>query len=277
VELGIDGKVAVVSGASRGIGRAIAKRLVEEGALVVMAARRAPDLESAGAEIDAGRSGRIATVVADMTDLADVARVIDVAHERFGLVQIAISNVIGHVIDVDVDVEGEGPGAGTFSGLPASEYRQEFSHLLVSAWALASACIPDMKAERWGRIMNIGSGVAREPTKDLPHVLPNTVRPAVAALYRSLARDLAPDGITVNNILTGSILTERNRSYWRWLAAERGQTVEEVTSGVTGGIPVRRMGEPEEMAALVGFLASTLASSITGQSIPVDGGINRHV
>jgi len=161
--------------------------------------------------------------------------------------------------------------------MAAEHYREEFTRLLVSAWALAQQCIPDMKAKRWGRIMNIGSGVAREPTKDLPHVLPNTVRPAVAGLYRSLARQLAPDGITVNNILTGSILTDRNRSYWRWLAGERGQTVEEVTSGVTGGIPARRMGEPAEMAALVTFLASDLAGRITGQSIPVDGGTNRHL
>jgi len=275
VQLGLEGKVAVVSGASRGIGRAIATELAREGANVMMAARRPDDLERAAAAIEAERPGQVATVTADLTDPDDVARVVDAAHRRFGPVQIAVSNVIGHVIDAGK--EGEGPGAGTFVTMPPGEYRKEFAHLLVSAWALAVRCIPDMRARGWGRIMNIGSGVAREPTKDLPHVLPNTVRPAVAGLYRSLARELAPDGITVNNILTGSILTERNRSYWEWLAGERGQSVEEVTSGVTGGIPARRMGEPAEMAALVGFLASERAARITGQSIPVDGGTNRHL
>jgi 3-oxoacyl-[acyl-carrier protein] reductase len=275
VLLGLNGKVAVVSGASRGIGRAIATELAREGANVVMAARRPEDLQRAADAIEAERPGQVATVTADMTDPDDVARVVDAAHEQFGPVAIAVSNVIGHVIDAGK--EGEGPGAGTFVGMPPAEYRNEFAHLLVSAWALAVRCIPDMKSAGWGRIVNIGSGVAREPTKELPHVLPNTVRPAVAGLYRSLARELAPDGITVNNILTGSILTERNRSYWRWLAGERGQSVEEVTSGVTAGIPARRMGEPDEMAALVGFLVSDRAGRITGQSIPVDGGTNRHL
>ena len=275
MRLGLEDKVAVISGASRGIGRAIATLLAGEGALVVMAARGADDLGQAAHDIEALRPGRVATVTADLTDPDDVERVVEVAHQRFGPVQVAVSNVIGHVIDASK--EGEGPGAGTFTSMPAAEYRNEFAHLLVSAWALADRCIPDMKAGAWGRIMNIGSGVAREPTKDLPHVLPNTVRPAVAGLYRAMARELAPHGITVNNILTGSILTERNRSYWQWLAKERGQTVEEVTSGVRAGIPVRRMGEPKEMAALVGFLASERAASITGQSIPVDGGTSRHL
>jgi 3-oxoacyl-[acyl-carrier protein] reductase len=275
MDLGLEGRVAIVSGGSRGIGRAIATELAGEGALVVLAARRQQDLDEAAAAIDALHPGRVAAVAGDLTDPDAVERVVGAARHRFGPIDIAVSNVIGHVIDTSS--EGEGPGAGTFVSMAAEHYREEFTRLLVSAWALADRCIPDMRATGRGRIMNIGSGVAREPTKDLPHVLPNTVRPAVAGLYRALARRLAPDGITVNNILTGSILTERNRSYWRWLAEERGQTVAEVTSGVTGGIPARRMGEPEEMAALVAFLASDLAARITGQSIPVDGGINRHL
>ena len=125
---------------------------------------------------------------------------------------------------------------------------------------------------RWGRICNIGSGVAREPTTDLPHILPNTVRAPVAGLYRVLAHRLAPEGITVNNLLTGSISTERNSSYWRWLAGERGQTVDEVTQGMRASIPLRRMGYPQEMAAVVAFLCSQRAARITGQSIPVTGG-----
>ena len=119
--------------------------------------------------------------------------------------------------------------------------------------------------------------MAREPTKDLPHVLPNTVRPAVAGLYRAYARRVAPYGITVNSVLTGAILTERNRSYWEWLARDRGATVEEVMSAFLRMIPAGRMGEPEEEAAVVAFLVSERAAAVTGQSIPVDGGISRHV
>jgi 3-oxoacyl-[acyl-carrier protein] reductase len=275
MELGLQQRVAIVSGGSRGIGRAIANALADEGARVVLAARRQDDLDSAAAAINARHPGAAVGVSADMCDPEGVRSVVDVAHERFGPVSIAVSNVIGHVIDVKK--EGAGPGAGTFTTIPAQDYREEFTHLLVSAWALADATIPDMRAQKWGRIMNIGSGVAREPSKTLPHVLPNTVRPAVAGLYRIMSKRLAPDGITVNNILTGSILTERNRSYWEWLAVERNQPVEVVRSVMTDSIPARRMGEPEEMAALVTFLASEQARHITGQSIPVDGGINYHL
>jgi len=270
MDYGIEGRVAVVSGGSRGIGRAIATTLAGEGVRVVIAARTQSDLDDAAAAIDAVAPGHVEAVAADMKAPDDVARVVEVARRRFGPVGIAISNVIGHVIDPGK--EGEGPGAGTFATMPPEEYRREFTSLFVSAWALAMACLPDMRAARWGRICNIGSSVAREPSTDLPHILPNAVRPAVAGLHRVLAARLAGDGITVNNILTGSIATDRNTSYWRWLAEERGVTVEQVLEGRLAGTPLRRMGRPEEMAALVAFLCSRHAARVTGQSIPVTGG-----
>jgi 3-oxoacyl-[acyl-carrier protein] reductase len=270
MEYRIEGKVAIVSGGSRGIGRAIADVLVGEGVRVVIAARTQTHLDEAAGALDAIAPGNVEAVAADMTNPTDVDRVVGIARQRFGPVGIAVSNVIGHVIDAAK--EGDGPGAGTFADMAPQEYRREFASLFVSAWALATSCLPDMRAARWGRICNIGSGVAREPTTDLPHILPNTVRAPVAGLYRVLAHRLATEGVTVNNILTGSISTERNSSYWRWLAAERRQTVEEVTVGVRAGIPLRRMGYPEEMAALVAFLCSQQAGRITGQSIPVTGG-----
>ena len=270
MEYGIEGKVAIISGGSRGIGRAIAQTLAGEGARVVIAARTTSSLDEAAKAIDTIAPGRVEPVAADMTDPADVDRVVNAARQRFGPVGIAVSNVIGHVIDPAK--EGDGPGAGTFATMAPQEYRREFTSLFVSAWALARSCIPDMRAAGWGRICNIGSAVAREPTTDLPHILPNTVRPPVAGLYRVLAHRLRGDGITVNNILTGSISTERNSSYWRWLAGERGETFEEVTAERRSAIPLRRMGYPEEMAALVAFLCSQRAAEITGQSIPVSGG-----
>src|SRR5579859_1037218 len=275
MDYGIKGKVAVVSGGSRGIGRAIARTLAAEGVAVVIAARTQSHLDDAAAEIHALGDARVEAVAADMTSPADVERVVGIARKQFGPVGIAVSNVIGHVIDPET--EGSGPGAGTLASMAPEEYRREFEHLFVSAWALAHAALPDMRAARWGRICNIGSGVAREPATDLPHVLPNTVRPAVAGMHRILAASVARDGVTVNNILTGGILTERNRSYWKWLAGERGQTFEEVTAGVNARIPLRRQGEPEEMAALVAFLCSQQGGRVTGQSIPVNGGGSRHL
>jgi 3-oxoacyl-[acyl-carrier protein] reductase len=275
VDYGLDGRVAVVSGASRGIGRAIAGVLGAEGAAVVLAGRTADDLDAAAAELDRIAPGRVLAVRADMTDRDDVGRVVDAARDRFGPVTIAISNVIGHVIDAAR--EGTGPGAGSFDTIRTADYEQEFRQLFVSAWTLARACVPDMRTAGWGRICNIGSGVAREPATQLPHLLPNVVRPAVAGLHRLLAARLAPDGITVNNILTGSILTERNRAYWSWLAQERNTGVAEVSRAMTDTIPAGRMGEPHELAALVAFLCSAQAGRITGQSIPVVGGGSRHL
>jgi 3-oxoacyl-[acyl-carrier protein] reductase len=275
MDYGLDGKVAIVSGGSRGIGKAIALMLATEGVSVMLAARTESDLQSAAAEIAAVAGDRVATDAADMTNPSDVDRVVAVTRDRFGAVSIAISNVIGHV--VDATKEGDGPGAGSFASMPAEEYRREFQQLFVSAWALAHSVLPDMRSAGWGRICNIGSGVAREPATNLPHVLPNVVRPAVAGMYRLMAHRLAGEGITVNNILTGSILTERNLAYWQWLANERGVAVDDVTSTFHAQIPIRRQGAPEEMAALVTFLCSNQARHITGQSIPVDGGISRHL
>ncbi|MCW2523928.1 MAG: family oxidoreductase [Frankiales bacterium] len=275
MDYGIAGRVAIVSGGSRGIGRAIATALVREGAKVVIAARTVANLDETLAELEAIAPGHAHAIGASMTDPPSVERVVAEARDRFGPIAIAVSNVIGHVIDAEK--EGSGPGAGTFETMPTAAYREEFTQLLVSSWALARACVPDMQAAGWGRICNIGSGVAREPSTHLPHLLPNVVRPSVAGLHRLLAARLAPDGITVNNILTGSILTERNRSYWVWLAKERGETVPEVTRDMTARIPLGRFGEPEEMAALVAFLCSDRARMVTGQSIPVVGGGSAHL
>jgi 3-oxoacyl-[acyl-carrier protein] reductase len=275
MNLGLEGRTAVVSGGSRGIGRAIATTLAREGANVLIVARTAAPLAEAQASIDQIAAGRCASIAADMTKPEEVNGVVAFALDRFGPVDIAISNVIGHVIDIAK--EGSGPGAGVFATMPAQEYEREFEHLLVSAWALASAVVPDMRRRKWGRICNIGSGVAREPATHLPHVLPNVVRPAVAGFHRLIAEELRSDGITVNNILTGAILTERNRSYWEWLATERGASVAEVTQSFNATIPMRRMGEPAEMAALVAFLCSERAALITGQSIPVVGGGSAHL
>jgi len=271
----LDGRVAIVSGGSRGIGRAIAETLAREGARVVIASRTESYLDEAAGSLESAAPGRVHAVAADMTDPADIDRVVSAARSRFGTISIAISNVIGHVIDAQR--EGEGPGAGTFQTLEPEEYRREFRQLFISSWALAQACIPDMRAQRWGRICNIGSSAAREPATQLPHTLPNVVRPAVAGMHRLLAARLAQDGITVNNILTGGILTERNASYWRWLADSRGQSLDQVTSVVNEAIPIGRMGEPKEMAALVAFLCSAQASRVTGQSIPVNGGASVHL
>lgn len=275
MDLGIDGRVAVISGASTGIGRAVAAVLAAEGCRLVIASRTESKIEEAAAEIDQLAPGRVEAVAADMTDRTDVERVVDVARSRFGPVDIAMSNVTGYTLGSPRPVEGA--GAGAFETAPPEAFRDEFRHLVTSGWLLARAVLDDMRAKRWGRIVNIGSRVAREPDTSLPHVLPNVSRPAAAGLHRLLAWRLAADGVTVNNVLTGDIETGRGLAYRSALAAKRGESLEGLMASQHQNIPVRRYGKPSEMAALVAFLCSERAGGITGQSIPIDGGMSRHL
>jgi 3-oxoacyl-[acyl-carrier protein] reductase len=275
VDLGLEGRVAIVAGASRGIGKATARELAQEGCHVVLTARTAAALEAAADEITAVAANGVEAVAADMASPDGVARAVAVAQARFGPVTVAVTNMVGWIVDQIVD--GQGPDIGSFHNTPSFVFREEFAKHVVSPWLLAHATIPDMTDAGWGRIVNIGSGASREPFPEIPHVWSDTVRPAEAGLLRALAHRLTPHGITVNNALTGAILSERNRDYFTWLAAERHVSFDEAALPVTDRIALKRMGEPAEQAALIAFLCSTRAQHITGQSIPIDGGISRHL
>jgi 3-oxoacyl-[acyl-carrier protein] reductase len=275
MDLGIEGRVAVVSGASSGIGRASALTLAAEGCQVVMVSRTRANIEEAASEVDRTAPGRVEAVAADMTDPAGVSQAVQVATDRFGQVDIVMSNVTGYTLGAPRAVEGS--GAGAFETAPPEAFRDEFRHLVLSGWLLAQATLGGMKDRHWGRIVNIGSRVAREPDTSLPHVLPNISRPAAAGVHRLLARRLAPWGITVNNVLTGDIETGRGQAYRTALAAKTAIDLESLIASQHQRIPVRRYGKPAEMAAVVAFLCSDRAGRITGQSIPVDGGMSRHL
>ena len=278
MDLQISGKTAIVSGGSKGIGKQIAHMLLAEGVRVTIVARNPDTLAQARAELEeADALGRVQAVAADMTQLTGVRSAVQFARDHFGPVDIAVSNVIGTVIRSNDADRQKGPKSGHFSDLEREDFNVGFQQLLMSAWYLAHAVLPDMQERRWGRIINIGSKVAREPKWEIPHVLPNMVRPTVAALYRSLADAVFADGVTVNNALTGSIATERNRSYMSWLAQERGKTVEESDRDHHIVNAIKRPGTPEEMASLILFWCSAQAGMITGQSIAVDGGGSRHI
>jgi 3-oxoacyl-[acyl-carrier protein] reductase len=273
MDLGIEGRVAIVSGGSKGIGFATARALLAAGCAVTISARNPAALESAKARLEAEAQGRVAAISADMTERAQVKAVVEQTIARFGQVDIAVSNVVGHVISQ----AESGPHAGHFADLDPADFKAEFKQLLLSAWYLAEAVLPTMRARGWGRIVNVGSGVAREPAWHLPHMLPNAVRPAVAGLYRGLASRLASSGVTVNSVLTGSIATERNADYFTWLAKERGVDREDLLREMYAGSPIQRPGKPEEMAAVIAFLCSERARHISGQSLPVTGGVSRHL
>jgi 3-oxoacyl-[acyl-carrier protein] reductase len=259
MDLGIKDRVALVSGGSRGIGRAVAEMLAEEGCRVVVVSRRQASVDKA-VEAIRQSGATVAGVAADMTDKNEVARVVAYARETFGAPEIVVTNVhIG---------EGGADGDSDFESLPDADYFDGFNAFTMSIVYLAREVIPDMKKRNWGRIISIGSGAAKEPPKNIQHLLHNIARAPAVVLNKSLANDLGRYGITVNTIGTGWIATEAVEKF------ARDMNIDDMDAWVKDNfsIPMGRLGQPREEAALVTFLASELAGFITGNFIPVDGG-----
>jgi len=256
VDLGLSGKVALVGGASRGLGRAIAEALAAEGARLVMCARGAEPLEEARAAVAAHGVEAVA-VPADLTEPAEAARVVQAARDAFGHVDVLVTNT-------------GGPPPGTFEALSQAQWSAAVRQNLDSVLNLVRPVLPDMKARRWGRIVNVTSISVKQPIDNL--ILSNSVRAAVTGFARTLANEVAPHGITVNNVMPGYTATERVEDLAAELSGPRGLTPAQVKAGWEAQIPMGRLGRPRELTAAVAFLASERASYITGVSLAVDGG-----
>jgi 3-oxoacyl-[acyl-carrier protein] reductase len=257
MDLGLRGKVALVAAASRGLGRATALELAKEGTKLVLCARGATDLEAARTDIVNRTGVDVHAVVADVSDRAQLERVTSEAMARFGQIDILVTNA-------------GGPPAGLFEAHEWAAWERAVNLTLRSAVELTRAVLPGMRARKWGRIINVTSIAAKQPVDNL--ILSNSIRSAVTGFARTLANEVARDGVTVNNILPGYTRTERVEQLAESTAKKEGLTAEDVVARFEKEIPMRRLGEPEEFAALAVFLASTRASYITGQSIAVDGG-----
>ena len=244
MDLHLEGRTAIVCGASSGIGRGIAEALAEEGANVVMFARRKELLER-----EAARLGALA-VVGDVTVAEDLERVVRTTLDSFAGIDILVNN-------------SGGPPRSAAIALDPESVRTAVELLLVSVVRLTSLCLPHLERSGRGRIVNIASSSVREPIDSL--ALSNAVRPGVIGWAKTLARELGPLGITVNSIAPGWIDTERVREV----------SPEGVTENELAAIPVRRLGTPREIGDLVAFLCSERASYITGTVIPFDGGLTR--
>lgn len=256
MDLGLRDRVAIVAAGSKGLGRAIAETLAAEGARVVLCARGAAALDAACRAItEAG--GRCHGVLADVSVPADVARVAAEAETTFGRVDILVTN-------------SGGPKAGRFETLTPDDWDTATRLLLSSAVGFARAVLPGMRARRWGRIINVTSIAVKQPVEGL--MLSNSLRAGVVGFARTLANEVAAEGITVNNLVPGYTRTERVVDLSAQMAAAGGTTAEDVIRRWEAEIPMRRLGEPRELAALAAFLASEQAAYITGQSIAVDGG-----
>lgn len=256
MELGLRGKVALVAASSRGLGRAVAEELAREGARLVLCARGEPALRETAEAIRAS-GAEVEAVTADVSRPADVARVVQAGIRAFGRIEILVTN-------------GGGPPAGPFESHSAEAWHEAVRQTLDSVVELTRAVLPGMRERRWGRIINITSIAVKQPVDNL--ILSNSVRAAVTGFARTLANEVAPFGITVNNVMPGYTRTARIDELAAKNAALRGTTAADQLAVFEKQIPMGRLGEPREFAAMVAFLASERASYVTGSSIAVDGG-----
>lgn len=260
MDLGLIGKVALVSGGSKGMGRAAAEELAREGARVLVVARGQEAIDETVAAIR--RSGGVAEgLSADMTDPEGIAAAITTCHERLGGgPDIAVANVYG-------------TARLSFDTAAPSDFQQGYDLLVMSAVHLAQAVVPNMKSRGWGRIVTIGSFCVKRPHWQVPLLVDNVTRAAAAALSKSLANELGAFGITVNTVAPGFIATDMALAWMDEMAREQGQDPSVAAKALDATIPVGRKGTSEEIAAAVLFLSSQRASYITGQLIMVDGGL----
>jgi len=246
MDLGIEGRVALVMGASRGIGCGIAAALAREGARVAIASRSRERIEEAAAGID----GEVSPFVADASDTGRLASLVEEVADALGPVEVLVANTggppLGGALDHDLD-----------------EWECAYRSLVLAPRVLAGAVVPGMRERGWGRIVNVGSSSTREPIPGLN--LSNSHRMATVGFLKTLSREVAADGITVNTVATGRFATER-------LAANAG-SMEAAEAAASEHVPAGRLGTPEEYGDLVAFLCSERAAYLTGTVIPLDGGL----
>ncbi len=262
MDLGLRGKVAIVTASSRGIGKGIARVLAEEGAKVVLFARSEEELRKASEEIRKSTGGDVAYVIGDLTATQDLDRLIREARELMGPIDILVFNA-------------GSPKPGTFSELTPSDWDYAVKLLLTSAVWLTKGVVDDMAKRGWGRLIYVTSFTLRQPVPNL--VLSNVVRLSLAGLVKSLAIEYGPRGITANGIMQGYILTDRVMQLAKDEASRLNTTIDQVLKNWSSQIPVGRYGRPEEIGYLVAFLASDKASYINGSMILIDGGLVRCV
>ncbi len=259
MDLGIKGRVAIVAASSKGLGKASAMALAEEGVKLTICARGEADLKSAADEIGGKTGAEVLPVVTDVTLKDNVNKLVQATLERYGQIDILVNNAGGPPPVVSfLDVSDEG-------------WQDSIGLNLISTINMCRAVVPHMKDRKWGRIVNIMSVSVKQPLDGL--LLSNVSRMGVIGFSKSISNELAADNITVNTVCPGPIMTDRVKNMTQARAKNEGKTPEEILVSYSSVIPMRRIGEPRELGSLVAFLASELASYITGTAVQVDGGM----
>src|SRR5215813_2181019 len=260
MDLRLKGRVAIVAAASTGLGRAVARELSKEGASVAICARTAETLQKTASEIRRETGGEVLHKTVDVTKESEVAAFVSATEQRFGKIDICVTN-------------SGGPPSKLFADTRPDDWRSAVDLLLLSTVYFAHETLPRMKKNGWGRFITITSTTVKQPVDGL--LLSNSIRSAVTGLAKTLSSELARFGITVNNVCPGYTGTDRLNELSETLAARNKTSVAEVVDSWKKEIPAGRIGSPEEFAAVVTFLASERASYVNGTSLAIDGGIVR--
>ena len=257
MDFGLKDRVALVAAASRGIGFAAARELAREGARVFLCSRDESHASEAAQKIHEETGADVAGIAADVTDGAQTESFVNLARERAGRIDICVTNA-------------GGPPATVFADTDLDMFRKAFEQNALSAIRFGRLVLPGMRAQKWGRIVNITSVSAKQPIEGL--LLSNTVRAGLTGWAKTVSNEVAADGVTVNNVAPGYTLTERQDELAEVRGKAMGKSKQEIIETWALQAPMRRMASAEEIGAAVAFLASERASYITGVTLQVDGG-----
>jgi 3-oxoacyl-[acyl-carrier protein] reductase len=257
MDLGLKDRIALVCGASKGLGLAAAHGLAKEGAKLAICSRNKDDIQKAAGEIAQISQVEVLGISADLSKTEDARRFVQEAKDHFGRIDILVNNT-------------GGPPSLPFAEISDEQWKGAFDLTFMSAVTLIRECLPQMITQQYGRIINLTSVAVKQPLDGL--ILSNAVRTGLIGLAKTLSTNYATYNILINNVCPGYTLTERVRELAKVVANRRAISPEEVIKEWEAQIPMGRLGKPEELADLIVFLASERASYITGATIQVDGG-----
>ncbi len=257
MELGLKGKIALVTGSSRGLGKAIAESFAKEGTNLLLCSRHHKEIEEVANQIKNKYNVEALSIGADVSKLEDIEKLVKFLEDSYGKLDILVTNA-------------GGPPPALLLETSEELWFESFNLTLMSVIRLTKKIIPIMKRQNWGRIINMTSVAVKQPIPGL--LISNTLRAAVVGFAKTISLELAQYNITVNNVCPGYTLTERLEELAEARAKKTGESREAVFAHWIAQIPLGRLAHPNEIASLVVFLASELASYITGATIPVDGG-----